>query len=96
MVFDLMQREIDADPDAAASLEAFAPIFRRVTQRVHYSEFGGAPLLGVNGASFIAHGRSNAKAISGGLRTAITAAGSGYLQAIREALPGFESKADKA
>ena len=94
MVFDLMQREIDADPLISESLEVFAPIFRRVTQRVHYSEFGGAPLLGVNGASFIAHGRSNAKAIAGGLRTAVMAAGSGYLQAIREALPGFENKAE--
>ena len=93
MVFDLLQREVDADPLVAGSLDVILPLFRRVTQRVHYSEFGGAPLLGVNGASFIGHGRSNAKAIAGGLRTVITAAGSGYVQAIREALPGFEGKA---
>lgn len=93
MVFDLMQREIDADPLIGEALAVFAPIFRRVTQHVHYSEFGGAPLLGISGASFIGHGRSNAKAIAGGLRTAITAAGSGYVQAIREALPGLEGKA---
>ena len=93
MVFDLLQREVDADPLVAASLDIIVPIFRRVTQRVHYSEFGGAPLLGVNGASFIGHGRSNAKAIAGGLRTVITAAGSGYVQAIRDALPGFEGLA---
>ena len=94
MVFDLMQREINADPLIAESVDVFASILRRVTQRVHYSEFGGAPLLGVNGASFIGHGRSNAKAIAGGLRTAVTAAGSGYVQAIREALPGFEIKTE--
>lgn len=93
MVFDLLQREVDADPLAADLRDVIAPIFRRVTQRIHYSEFGAAPLLGVNGASFIGHGRSNAKAIAGGLRTVITAAGSGYVQAIREALPGFEGKA---
>jgi len=93
MVFDLLQREVDADPLIAESRNVINQIFRRVTQRVHYSEFGGAPLLGVNGASFIGHGRSNAKAIAGGLRTVITAAGSGYVQAIREALPGFEGKA---
>ena len=93
MVFDLLQREVDADPHSAEARNIILPIFRRVIQRVHYSEFGGAPLLGVNGASFIGHGRSNAKAIAGGLRTVITAAGSGYVQAIREALPGFEGKA---
>ena len=92
MVFDLLQREVDADPLVAESL-VISQIFRRVTQRVHYSEFGGAPLLGINGASFIGHGRSDAKAIAGGLRTVITAAGSGYVQAIREALPAFEGKA---
>jgi glycerol-3-phosphate acyltransferase PlsX len=93
MVFDLLQREIDADPQITESLDVFAPIFRRLTQRVHYSEFGGAPLLGVAGASFIGHGRSNAKAVASGLRTALAAAGSGYVQAIREALPVFEGKA---
>lgn len=93
MVFDLLQREIDSDPLITESLDVFAPIFRRLTQRVHYSEYGGAPLLGVNGASFIGHGRSNAKAIAGGLRTAITAARSGYVQAITEAITGFEGKA---
>ena len=93
MVFDLLQREIDADPLITESLDVFAPIFRRLAQRVHYSEYGGAPLLGVNGASFIGHGRSNAKAVASGIRTAITAARSGYVQAIAEALPGFEGKA---
>jgi glycerol-3-phosphate acyltransferase PlsX len=94
MVFDLLQREVDADPLVADSRDVINQIFRRVTQRVHYSEFGAAPLLGANGASFIGHGRSDAKAIAGGLRTVITAAGSGYVQAIREALPGFEGKAE--
>lgn len=93
MVFDLLQREMDADPRIRESRDIFDPILRRLIQRVHYSEFGGAPLLGVNGGSFIGHGRSNDKAIASGLRTAITAAGSGYVQAIREALPGFEGQA---
>ncbi len=62
-------------------------------QRVHYSEYGGAPLLGVNGVSVIGHGRSNAKAIASGLRAAAVSAGSDYVQAIREALPAFEGKA---
>lgn len=93
MVFDLLQHEIDSDPNITESLDVFAPIFRRLMQRVHYSEYGGAPLLGVNGVSVIGHGRSNAKAVASGLRAAATSAGSGYVQAIREALPGFEGKA---
>ena len=93
MIFDLLQREIDADPHLTDSLEDFAPIFRRLTQRVHYSEFGGAPLLGVNGVSFIGHGRSNARAIASGIRAAAVAAGSDYVRAIREMMPSIEGRA---
>ena len=39
-----------------------APLLR-LRRRIDYAEFGGAPLLGVNGVSIICHGRSSAKAI---------------------------------
>ncbi|MBI3270082.1 MAG: phosphate acyltransferase PlsX [Planctomycetes bacterium] len=42
----------------------------RVRERLDYSEYGGAPLLGVAGVSIIAHGRSRAKAIANGIRVA--------------------------
>ncbi len=37
--------------------------FRRFRKRVDYSEFGGAPLLGVAGLCIVGHGRSSAKAV---------------------------------
>lgn len=37
-----------------------------------YSEYGGAPLLGVNGTVIIAHGRSSSKAIKNAIRAAKT------------------------
>jgi len=37
--------------------------FRRFRKRVDYSEFGGAPLLGVAGLCMVGHGRSSAKAV---------------------------------
>jgi glycerol-3-phosphate acyltransferase PlsX len=37
--------------------------FRRFRKRVDYSEYGGAPLLGVNGVCIVGHGRSSAKAV---------------------------------
>jgi glycerol-3-phosphate acyltransferase PlsX len=37
--------------------------FRRFRKRVDYSEYGGAPLLGVKGLCIVGHGRSSAKAI---------------------------------
>jgi glycerol-3-phosphate acyltransferase PlsX len=44
--------------------------FRDLKKRVDYSEFGGAPLLGVKGVSFICHGRSNAHAMKNAIRVA--------------------------
>jgi glycerol-3-phosphate acyltransferase PlsX len=46
------------------------PALRRIAKRLDYAEYGGAPLLGVNGVVIIAHGRSNAKAIKNAVRVA--------------------------
>lgn len=37
--------------------------FSDIKRKTDYAEYGGAPLLGVNGMCFICHGHSNAKAI---------------------------------
>ena len=39
-------------------------------RKIDYAEFGGAPLLGVNGITMICHGRSSAKAIKNAIRRA--------------------------
>lgn len=39
-------------------------------KNLDYSEYGGAPLLGVNGVVIIGHGRSNAKAVKNAIRVA--------------------------
>jgi glycerol-3-phosphate acyltransferase PlsX len=44
--------------------------FQDFKKRVDYAEFGGAPLLGLNGLCVICHGRSNAKAIRNAIRIA--------------------------
>ncbi|PYQ32069.1 MAG: phosphate acyltransferase PlsX [Acidobacteria bacterium] len=44
--------------------------FGDIKKRMDYDEYGGAPLLGVNGGCIICHGRSNAKAIKNAIRVA--------------------------
>ena len=46
------------------------PAFNRLRRRMDYAEYGGAPLLGVNGACIIGHGSSSAKAIRNAIRAA--------------------------
>ncbi len=43
---------------------------KSIKKRMDYSEYGAAPLLGLNGLLMIGHGRSNAKAVKNALRTA--------------------------
>jgi glycerol-3-phosphate acyltransferase PlsX len=45
--------------------------YRELKKRVDYSEYGGAPLLGVKGVNIICHGRSNANAIKNAIRVAV-------------------------
>lgn len=46
------------------------PSLKRLKKELDYSEYGGAPLLGVNGVVIIGHGRSNVKAIKNAIRVA--------------------------
>ena len=44
--------------------------FKEFKKRLDYSEYGGAPLLGVRGVCIVGHGSSNEKAIMNGIRVA--------------------------
>ncbi len=49
---------------------AVMPALRHQKTRVDYTEYGGAPLLGVNGSFIICHGSSKAKSIKNAIRVA--------------------------
>jgi len=46
------------------------PAFQSLKRRVDYAEYGGAPLVGINGISIISHGRSSDRAIKNAIRVA--------------------------
>ena len=55
-----------------AKLGALAvyPALKSLKKRLDFTEYGGAPLLGVNGSFIICHGSSKAKAIKNAIRIA--------------------------
>jgi len=57
-----------------------------------YAEYGGVPLLGVNGSAVVAHGRSNAKAIKNALRGARQTAETNVAAAIAEGLAKLQTE----
>jgi phosphate acyltransferase len=65
--------------------------YRDLKKRVDYSEYGGAPLLGVRGVNIICHGRSNANAIKNAIRVAAEFAQGRVNEKIEEELDGGAS-----
>ncbi len=74
------------------------PALMKMRSKMDYGEYGGAPLLGVDGIVIVAHGRADAQAIKNGLRLAHEATSSGMLEALRGALqsPKRNGKRDTA
>ena len=60
--------------------------FRRFKKRVDYTEYGGAPLLGVGGMCIISHGRSTAKAIKNAIRVAAECVENKVIEHIRKGI----------
>lgn len=60
--------------------------FKKFKKEIDYSEYGGAPLLGVNGVVIIGHGRSNANAIKNAIRVAEKEVEHRFNEKIQEAI----------
>lgn len=60
--------------------------FDAFKKRLDYSEYGGAPLLGVRGACIVGHGSSNERAIMNGIRVAAEFASADVNSGIEAAL----------
>ncbi len=65
----LIKREIGKSPLALLGAWLMKSRLMHVKKLVDYSEYGGAPLLGVNGVVMISHGRSSPKAIKNAIRS---------------------------
>jgi len=70
MIFDFLKRELSKSLSLKLGAYLAQPAFRKFKKLVDYSEYGGAPLLGINGVCIICHGASSAKAVKNGIRVA--------------------------
>ena len=60
----IIKKELTADLQSKIGAAIAKPAFRRVKKAMDYTEVGGAPLLGVQGAVVKGHGSSNGHAVS--------------------------------
>src|SRR5438094_1576355 len=69
-ITSLLKDSISRDLTSKVGYVLARKAFQHFKKRVDYSEYGGAPLLGVRGVSIICHGGSNANAIKNAIRVA--------------------------
>lgn len=85
-IVSMLKESISRSPVYKIGALLARPALKALARRMDYSEYGGAPLLGVNGVTVIAHGRSGAKAIKNAIRTAKAACEAGIADAIAAAI----------
>ncbi len=67
-IFNILLQGIAGSQLATAGAFLLKPVLQQVKKRMDYTEYGGAPLLGVNGPAIIGHGSSNATAFKNAAR----------------------------
>jgi len=81
-----LKRHILSNPLGLFAAFLLKPSLSKFKKEIDYSEYGGAPLLGINGVVIIGHGRSNAHAIKNAIRVAKEEVENGFNEKIIEAL----------
>lgn len=71
LVGSMLREELEHSARARLGALLARPALTRLRRRTDYSEYGGAPLLGINGGCFIGHGRSNPRAVHSMIRRAM-------------------------
>lgn len=67
------------------------PALKGLKKKMDYTEYGGAPLLGLNGICIISHGSSNAYAVKNAIRVAGECVDNRIVEAIRESIEKHET-----
>ena len=70
-VFRWLKNELKKTPLRLTGAMMAKGAFQTIKRKTNYEEYGGSPLLGVDGICIIAHGSSSAKAIKNAIRVAM-------------------------
>lgn len=85
-VLKIIKEELTRNRLNRLPLALLKPAFERVKRRLDYREYGGAPLLGVDGVCIIGHGRSDRYAVRQAISVAAQAVANRLVPTLRHAL----------
>src|SRR5512145_898425 len=86
LLVDLLRQELMANFRTKIGALLAKPAFDALKKVLDPAEIGAAPLLGIDGLAFVAHGRSDAKSLVSAIRIARNAAEANLLDALRIAI----------
>jgi glycerol-3-phosphate acyltransferase PlsX len=82
MVEELLSKELSSTFTMRVGSLLTRRALRRFRRRVDYSEYGGAPLLGLAGIAIVGHGRSSAKAVRNAVAMAYRFASDRFIERV--------------
>jgi len=92
-ITDTLKTEITSRTLSKVGALLAKPAFDMIKRRLDYREYGGAPLLGVDGVVIVAHGRSDAYAIKNAVLVAARTVENGVLEAIKHGIAPSDADA---
>ena len=87
----IIKSNIGRSPLAIAGAMLMRRVFKVLKKQVDYAEYGGAPLIGIDGCAIIGHGKSNAKAVKNAIFQAINFSNSNINEDIQARLEQLKS-----
>ncbi|EAI3763601.1 phosphate acyltransferase PlsX [Campylobacter coli] len=90
-IIQILKNEIKQSLVSKIGALLMKPSFKRLKKHIDWQEYGGAPLLGINGCVIISHGKSDARAIKNAIFQAINFSESNINQTIEKELEKYNA-----
>ena len=91
-VFQMIRQEVERNFRAKMGALLLKPALKSVKARMDYSEYGGAPLLGLAGLVVKAHGSSSRKAFASAIAVTARLVEAGVVQSMKRAAAQFRAE----
>ncbi len=86
----IIKKNVRKSPLAITGAILMKKVFKILKKQVDYDEYGGAPLIGIDGCAIISHGKSNAKAVKNAIFQAINFSNSNINEDIKNKLQNLK------
>ncbi|TQR30645.1 phosphate acyltransferase PlsX [Campylobacter sp. MIT 99-7217] len=88
-IFKILKENVKRSTIASLGALLMKPVFKKLRKHIDWQEYGGAPLLGVNGCVIISHGKSDSRAIKNAMFQALNFSESNINKVIENELSIF-------